>query len=119
MRGDLQDAGGRRGVDEVGVCFNCHESGVELWVKWGAGVVANESAEGCVHSSRAATAESIAEKASPANSLACPCEPLADGASAELWRVLHGAFSGTRRIWVVEVVKKPLRGGDSARRPGR
>jgi len=108
--GDLQDAGGRWGVDVVGVGSHCYESSVKLWVKWGAGVVANESTEGCIRSGGAATAESIAQEGSPADSLTCSCEPLVDGAPAELWRVLHGALSSTRRIWVVEVIEEPLSG---------
>ena len=62
--------------------FHRREGSVKFWVEWGAGVVANESAEGRVRSSRAGTIESIAEKASPANSLTCSLEPLADGAAA-------------------------------------
>jgi len=81
MRGDLQDAGRRWGVDEVGVGFHPHESSTKLWIKWGAGVVANEGAEGCVRSSRAGTAKSIAENASPTDSLTRSCEPLVDGAA--------------------------------------
>ena len=82
MEGDLLDGGGRRVVDEVGMGSHRQESSVELLIKWGARVVANESAEGRVRSSRARTAESIAEKTSPANPLTCSLEPLADGASA-------------------------------------
>ena len=55
-----------------------HESGAKFCIKWGVGVVANESAEGCIRSSRAATVESIAEKASPANPLTRLCEPFVD-----------------------------------------
>ena len=83
MRGDLQDAGGRwGGVDEIGVGFHCHESSTKLWIKWGAGVVADEGPEGRVRSSRAGTAESIADNASPTDSLTRFCEPLVDGAAA-------------------------------------
>ena len=82
MECDLLDGGRRRGVDEVGMGFHRHESSVELLIKWGVGIVANESTEGRVHSSRTGTAESIAEKTSPANSLTCSLEPLADGAAA-------------------------------------
>jgi len=82
MRGDLQDAGGRWGVDEVGVGFHCHESSTKLWIKWGVRIVANEGAEGGVRSNRAGTVESIAENTSPTDSLTRFCEPLVDGAAA-------------------------------------
>ena len=82
-----------------------HEGSVKFSIKWGAGVVANESAEGCIGSSGAAAIESIPEKASPAYSLTRPCEPLVDGPAVELWRFLHSALDGTRRIRIVEVVK--------------
>ena len=56
-----------------------HESSVKFYIDWGVGIVANERAESCIRSSRAASIESIAEKASPANSLTRPCEPFVDG----------------------------------------
>ena len=80
--GDLQDGGRRWGVDEVCVGSHCHESSTKLRIKWGAGVVANEGAESRVRSSTAGTAESIAEKAGPTDSLTRSCEPLVDGAAA-------------------------------------
>ena len=113
MRGYLQDAGGRWGVDEVGVGFHCYESSTKLWIKWGVGVVANKGAEGSVRSNAARAAESIAEKASPTNSLTRSREPFVGGAAAQLWRFLHGSLNGTRWIRVVEIVEEPLRGGDN------
>jgi len=95
--------------------FDRHESSVKLCIKWGAGVFANESAECGIRSSRAATAEPIAEKASPANSLARPCEPFVNGATVQLWGVFHGALDGTRRVWVVEIFEEPFCGRNGAR----
>ena len=63
--------------------FDCHESSVKFRVKRGAGVVANEGTEGCIRSSRATAVEAVTEKASPANSLTCPCKPFIDGATTE------------------------------------
>jgi len=82
MRSDLQDGGGRWGVDEVGVGSHCYESSTKFRIKWGAGVVANEGAEGRVRSNTTGAAESIAEKAGPTDSLTRPCEPFVDGATA-------------------------------------
>ena len=64
--------------------FNRHKGRVKLDVKWGAGVITNESAECSICGSGAATVESITEKASPANSLTRSCEPLVDGSSTQL-----------------------------------
>jgi len=64
------------------VGFDCHKSSVKFCIKRGAGVVANERAEGCIRSGRAGTVEAITEKASPTNPLARPCEPFVDGAAA-------------------------------------
>ena len=82
MRGNIQGPRRRCRVNKVGVSFDCYECSVKFRIKWGAGVATNESAEGCICSSRAATAETIPQKASPANSLACPCEPFIDSAAA-------------------------------------
>ena len=62
--------------------FYRHEGSVKFYIKWGAGVVANKSAEGRIRSSRAATVKSIAEKASPANPLTRFCEPFVDSMAA-------------------------------------
>ena len=61
--------------------FDRHESSVKFRIDRGVGIVANESAESCTCSSGATAIESIAEKASPANSLTRPCEPFVDGAA--------------------------------------
>ena len=59
MGGNVQGARGRCGVNKVGMSFDRHESGIKFRIEWGVGVVANESTEGCIRSSRAATAETI------------------------------------------------------------
>ena len=82
MRGDILSAWRWWSVNKVGVGFDRHKGSVEFHIKRGAGVVANERAEGRIRSGRAATAKTIAEKASPANPLTCPCEPLVDSATA-------------------------------------
>jgi len=82
MWGDMWGSRRRWGVDKVGMCFDRHESSVKLSIKWGAGVVANESAECYIRSSRAATTKSIAKKASPADPLTRLCKPLVDSAAA-------------------------------------
>ena len=82
MWGDLRDAWRGRGVNEVGVGLDRHESSVKFHIERGAGVVANEGTEGCIRSGRTATTEAVAEKAGPADSLTRPREPLVDGATA-------------------------------------
>jgi hypothetical protein len=82
MWGDLQDAWRWRGVNEVGVGLDRHESSVKFHIKRGAGVVANEGTEGRIRSGRTATAETVAEKAGPADSLTRSREPLVNGAAA-------------------------------------
>lgn len=62
--------------------FDCHEGSTKFCIEWGAGIVANKSTEGCIRSSRAATVEPIAEKASPADPLTCLCEPFVDSTAA-------------------------------------
>lgn len=62
--------------------FHRHKSSVKFRIEWRASVVANESAEGCIRSSRATTIESIPEKASPTDSLTRSSEPFVDGATA-------------------------------------
>jgi len=64
------------------VGFDRHESGEKFCIKRGTGVVANESTEGCIRSSRATTVESIAEKAGPPNPLTRLCEPFINSAAA-------------------------------------
>ena len=82
MIGGLQDRGGGWSVDEIGVCSNRDKSSVKFCTERGAGVIANESAEGCIYSRRAGTVESVADKAGPADSLTRSCEPLVYGAAA-------------------------------------
>jgi len=62
--------------------FDRDESSVKFCIKWGVGVVANESAESCVRSSRATAIEPIPEQAGPPDSLPCPREPLIDSAAS-------------------------------------
>ena len=81
MIGGLQDCGGGWGIDEIGVGSNRYKSSVKLCVERGAGVIANECAEGCIRRSRAGTVESVADKTGPADSLARSCEPLVYGAA--------------------------------------
>lgn len=61
--------------------FNRHKGRRKFDVKWGIGVITNESAECSIDGSGTATVESITEKASPANSLTRSREPLIDGSS--------------------------------------
>ena len=82
MWGNLRGAWRWRGVNEVGVSFDRHESSVKFHIERGAGVVANEGTEGCIRSGRTATTEAIAEKAGPADSLTRPCEPLVNGTAS-------------------------------------
>ena len=110
---DLPGAWRRRGVNEVGVGFDRHESSVKFHIERGAGVVTNEGTEGCIRSGGTATAETVAEKAGPADPLTRPCEPLVDGAAAKFRGFLHGALGSAGRIWIVEIVEQPLRRGNS------
>ena len=62
--------------------FYSHKSGIKFHIKRRAGVVANESAEGCIRSNGATSTKPVAEKASPADSLTRSCEPFVDGTPA-------------------------------------
>lgn len=62
--------------------FHSHKRSVKFYIERGTGIVANESTEGSVCNSGAATTEPIAEKASPADSLTCSREPFVDCAAA-------------------------------------
>ena len=60
MWSDFWSARRWRGVNEVGMGFNRHKSGVEFRIKRGMGVVTDESTEGGICGSRAATVKAIA-----------------------------------------------------------